>query len=114
MCTKSVLNEVTEKICVSAKDVLGEKLEKVVLFGSYARGDYDDESDIDILVIADVAQEDANDVRRSIRDRLGYLSLEYGVLVCLHITCSAIYHKYLGASPFYMNVKKDGVELYAN
>ncbi len=29
----------------------GERLREVVLFGSYARGDYDEESDIDLMVI---------------------------------------------------------------
>jgi uncharacterized protein len=45
---------------------LGEKLEKVILFGSYARGDYDEESDIDIMVIADIALGEANETRDKI------------------------------------------------
>ena len=45
MCDKSVLNEVTSRVCAAAKEVLGGKLEKVVLFGSYARGDYREWSD---------------------------------------------------------------------
>jgi predicted nucleotidyltransferase len=30
--------------------VLGEKLKKIILFGSYARGDYDAESDIMLML----------------------------------------------------------------
>jgi len=45
MCDKAVLNEITERVCAAAKEVLGGKLEKVVLFGSYARGDYREWSD---------------------------------------------------------------------
>jgi predicted nucleotidyltransferase len=40
MCDKAVLDTITKKVCVSAREVLGDKLEKVVLFGSYARGDF--------------------------------------------------------------------------
>jgi len=54
MCSKAVLDEITERICAAAKEVLGEKLEKVLLYGSYARGDYDEYSDIDIFVLADI------------------------------------------------------------
>lgn len=32
-------------------EILGDKLVDVILFGSYARGDYTDESDVDVLII---------------------------------------------------------------
>jgi len=113
MCSKEVLNKITEKICIASKEVLGEKLEKVILFGSYARGDYDEESDIDIMVLADIEREEANAVRRKIRDQMGYLSLEYDVVVSLHMACSVIFHRFVGVMPYYKNVVKDGIELYA-
>lgn len=33
------------------KRVLGREMDKVIVYGSYARGDYDENSDIDISVI---------------------------------------------------------------
>jgi predicted nucleotidyltransferase len=39
-----ILNELIERV----RPVFGDKLKKVILFGSYARGDYDAESDVDI------------------------------------------------------------------
>jgi predicted nucleotidyltransferase len=35
----------------SLESLLGDQLASMVLFGSMARGDYDDESDIDVVVI---------------------------------------------------------------
>jgi predicted nucleotidyltransferase len=113
MCDKNTLNLITEKVCAAAKEVLGDRLEKVILFGSYARGDYDNESDIDIMIIADIAPEDAHATREKIHDIAGDFLWDYEMLVCLHIDCSTIYHKYLEVSGFYKNVRKDGVELYA-
>lgn len=113
MCSKAVLSEITKKVCQSAKGVLGDKLEKVVLFGSYARGDYDDESDIDIMVLADILPEDANKTGRAIDKLTGDLDLEYDVVIGLHVTCSANFHKYINVLPYYMNVVKEGIELYA-
>jgi len=112
MCNKTALKEITEKICLSAKDVLGDKLEKVYLFGSYARGDYDEESDIDVMVLADIKPEDADKTRDEIRDHLGDVDLEYDVVTCLHMTCSAIFHKYINVLPYYMNVQREGIVLY--
>jgi len=113
MCSKAVLDEVTGRVCAAAREVLGDKLEKVVLFGSYARGDYDEESDVDIFILADIELEDADEKRRKIRDCMGYIDLEYDVVICLCMGCSAIFHKFVGVTPFYKNVVKDGVELYA-
>ncbi|GBU21415.1 nucleotidyltransferase [Fibrobacteres bacterium R8-0-B4] len=113
MCDKNTLNQITEKVCAAAIEVLGDKLKKVVLFGSYARGDYDEESDIDIMVLADIAPEDVDIVRDKIHALAGDFLWDYNMLVCLSMVCSAIYHKYSEASGFYKNVRKDGVELYA-
>ncbi|MDR2592738.1 MAG: nucleotidyltransferase domain-containing protein, partial [Chitinispirillales bacterium] len=92
---------------------LGDKLEKVILFGSYARGDYDDESDIDIMIIADIALEEAHEVNNKIHDVIGDIGLEYDVLVSLSVDSSDIFRKYKDYSGFYINVQKDGVLLYA-
>ncbi|MDR0305226.1 MAG: nucleotidyltransferase domain-containing protein [Chitinispirillales bacterium] len=113
MCDKAVLDEITKRVCASAKEVLGEKLEKVVLFGSRARGDYDNESDIDIMVLADIKPQDTNNTRRKIRALTGDLGLEYDVLVSLHMICSTNFHEYIDVLPYYMNIVKDGIELHA-
>jgi len=113
MCSKAVLDTITKSVCAAAKETLGEKLEKVLLFGSYARGDYDEESDIDIMVLANIPQEDANDARRKIHDYTGDLGLEYDIVVSLIVTGSDTFYSWLNALPFYMNVIKEGVELYA-
>jgi len=63
MCSKAALDTITGRVCAAAKEVLGDKLEKVLLFGSYARGDYDEYSDIDIFVLADIRLEGAPPLR---------------------------------------------------
>ena len=42
-------NESLTKIRQFAENLFGEKLESVILFGSYARGDSDAESDFDVM-----------------------------------------------------------------
>ena len=43
----------------------GDSIEEVILFGSYARGDYDEESDIDLLIIGRVDFNELMDVLTS-------------------------------------------------
>ena len=45
--TKEVLAELKERLM----ELLGERIIKMVLYGSRARGDYDSESDIDVAII---------------------------------------------------------------
>jgi predicted nucleotidyltransferase len=54
MCNKTELDGVTNIFAKQAKSVFGDSLCDVILFDSYARGDYDEESDIDIILVADM------------------------------------------------------------
>ena len=113
MCSQSALNEISAKVVQAAKHSLGEKLNKVILYGSYARGDHDEESDIDILVLADIKREDSGPERNKIRDILGYIDLDYDVVLSLSVADLDTFNKFLPVEPFYKNVIKDGVVLSA-
>ena len=108
----SHINEITNEVLSAAKNTLGERLEKVVLFGSYARGDYDNESDVDIFILANIPQIEADKWRREIRNNMPDLDLEYDMVISLHISCTDIFNKYRQSLPFYQNVMNEGVEIY--
>ena len=113
MCSQAVLKTITGKVVTTAKASLGDKLYKVILYGSYARGDYDDESDIDIMILADIPREDCEREYEKINEFASRLGLEHDVLVYVDITDVITFNKYINDMPFYMNVLKDGVELSA-
>ena len=105
------VNAVSQKVLDTAKNILGERLDKVILFGSYARGDFDDESDIDFLIIAHVSQEEASISRGQIRRRLPGIDLEHDITVCLHVTSSETFNRFQNVLPFYQNVLQEGLLL---
>jgi len=106
------INAVTQKVLNAAKATLGERLDKVILFGSYARGDYDSDSDVDIFVLADVPPEETNRWSNSIDDRLSDLWFDYDLLVCIHLTSKAKFDRYFQVMPYYQNVIREGIELH--
>ena len=103
---------ISQKVVQAAKDTLGDKLDKVILCGSYARGDYDHESDVDFFILADVPQEEAGDRRGDIRKRMPGIDLEYDLTISLHVTGKAVFDKFIDTLPLYINVVREGVVLY--
>ena len=74
---KAVLNDfVTE-----CRTAFNDKLCDVRLFGSYARGDYDEESDIDLMVIIDMRNADGKKSRYDICRIAAKLELKYNVTI---------------------------------
>lgn len=74
---RTVLSELLDQV----HPVFGDKLKKAVLFGSYARGNYDAESDIDVMLMID---EDKNALKRyfgKITDIVVELDLKHDVVL---------------------------------
>jgi len=84
----------------------GQKIRKVILYGSYVRGQATRDSDIDILVLVDKSL-NPFEIRESLSDLLFDILLEEGELVSVIAVPEDFFENY--NSPFMMNVKKEGV-----
>lgn len=112
MCTKNQLEEIIAQIVDYSKELFGDKFKSVILYGSYARGDYDDESDIDIMIMVDMDREELMKYRRKISEFFSDLNLENGVFLTSKLQSEPYFNEWKNAMPFYQNVIKEGV-LYA-
>jgi len=89
-----------------------DQVVRVVLFGSKARGDADQESDTDLLV---VVKDDERRAHRPI-ERLGTdISLKYGLVLSELIVGPRRYENYRRyQTPLYRNIEAEGIELWTN
>lgn len=90
----------------SFKQLLGDKFEQMILYGSCARGDNRADSDIDVLVVlkGEISYFDAIEKTSEIVARL---SLENDVLISRTFISSDKLR--IGQSPFVRNVLHDGI-----
>ena len=112
MCTKNQLDEIIERIVVFSRQVFGEKFQNVILYGSYARGDYDDESDIDIMIMVDMNREELSRYRMIFSKFISDINLENGVFLTSKLQSQSYFNDWQHVMPFYQNVIKEGV-MYA-
>jgi len=58
---ESAIEQGIGEMVETARRAFGDRLRRVVLYGSYARGDDDAESDVDLLIVADGVSAHARD-----------------------------------------------------
>jgi predicted nucleotidyltransferase len=87
-------------------ELYGQRLKAVYLFGSYARGDYDESSDLDIMIVLDAYKSYWDELVRS-SELASELSLNYDVTISRTIMTEDQWKK--GDLPVLRNVRAEGV-----
>ena len=82
----------------------------LILFGSYARGEQREDSDIDILILIDT-EKISHDDRDRIGDPICGIELETGKLISPMILPKKWWTASQYITPFYRNVKREGIKL---
>lgn len=83
MCTKSELQTVLRDVKTVSEQLYGTMLNRIILYGSYARGDNTDESELEQGVFLSILLRD----RKHFEENLDFL-------------------------PFYQNIIKEGITIY--
>ena len=107
---KNVNDEIQEFVKAIQK-LLGIRLKKVILYGSYARGDYNKQSDVDIMILTDLSFEEIENYRDKISDIAYDIELKTGIILSPVIKNIEKYNSKVNYIPFYKNVEKEGVVL---
>ena len=93
-------------------DIYGSRLRQIILYGSYARGDFRPDSDIDIMILLDLSDIDIKKYRHQLSDMTFDFNMDYDVDIKPIAKNEEHYRKWVDNYPFYSNVNREGVRLY--
>jgi len=102
----SNLKDILEDFKKEILNLYGNKLKKIILYGSYARGEENEDSDIDLAIV----------IKGEIRpfkelDRMSEITydieLKYDILLSLYPISEEHYQNL--STPFLLNIRKEGV-----
>jgi len=107
------LTALADELRHSTHLIFGDRLRKIILYGSYARGDHTNDSDLDIMVLADFEESEKTTLEKQVCKIASDASLDHDVTICMLLNNEDLFRSRLHISPFYRNVISEGVEIYA-
>ena len=94
------------------KQIYGTHLRQIILYGSYARGDFRPDSDIDIMILLDLSDLEL----KAYSQKLSYMTydfnMDYNIDIKSIAKSEAHFNKWIVNYPFYSNIHREGVILY--
>jgi uncharacterized protein len=104
----TLISDILSQVKQIAEKQFGERLKAVRLYGSYARGEENEESDIDILIVLDEIKEYWKEYDK-VSFQIHQTGFEYDTFISINLIEEK---KYKGAETrFIRNVQKDSILL---
>jgi len=100
------IDEILQDFKSDIQELYAERLKAIVLYGSWARNEAADDSDIDVAVVLNGDVEPCKEIDRMI-DIITDMNLEHGVLLSVYPVSQQKYEHI--NSPLIINLRKEGV-----
>ena len=108
-----IMQNLIEQYIEAVKKIYGSHVRQIILYGSYARGDYHSDSDVDIMILVDMSDLEL----KAYGQQLSYMTYDFNLDYNLDIKpiakSEAHFKKWLINYPFYSNIHNEGIVLYS-
>lgn len=107
------MQSLIERYVSEVQKIYGSHLRQIILYGSYARGDFKTDSDVDIMILLDLSELEIKEYRHQLSDMTYDFNMEYDLDIKPIAKSEEHFLKWVWNYPFYANISREGVRLYA-
>ncbi len=111
---KDKVTVIMNEIVAAMRFVFGDALRQVILFGSYARGEQEEYSDLDIMVLVNIPDNELKQYNNAIAEVMTDVSIRHGILPSIIDKNYEHFYQWAPVLPFYRNVQTEGVAFYGS
>lgn len=104
-----VVQQIAQEYKKALLDIYGNDFAELVLFGSYARGDHHNESDVDFAIVFQDNHNTSLDDNLKISKFASRLSLKYGLM--LSSLTTNLHKKKTSMQGVYQEIRKEGISI---
>lgn len=106
------MQSLIEQYVIEIQNIYGVHLRQIILYGSYARGDFRPDSDVDIMILLDLSDLEL----KKYSQQLSYMTYDFNLDNDIDIKPIAkseeFFKKWVVNYPFYASIHREGVVLY--
>lgn len=106
------VDDVLSRYVIELQKIYGAHLQSVILYGSYARGDFTEESDVDIMILLDLPDEEIKSYRHQLSEQTFDFNMDFDLDIKPIAKSKEHFMKWVENYPFYANVNREGVKLF--
>ena len=104
-----VLRQVVSRYVRDIKRILGPDFVSAWVYGSYARGEYGEESDIDIAIFTNVEPGEFYLLIDKISEITFEYNVKYDIILSPVFQNVGQYNRMVNALPYYQSIRKEGI-----
>ena len=107
------VEQIVLRLCSGLKPLFPQGTMDVILFGSYARGEADADSDIDVMILVESPRQDISEKTWEIGSVAADLLLDSGVVISPIVENKDYFREHASFLPLYKNIVREGVRYSA-
>ena len=113
MCSQQEARKIIAQFSERVRAMYPQEEPDVILFGSYARRDAEEGSDIDVMYLVDAARQEIAARNWQLGAAAADLLMEHGVMISPIIENRAYFYQHAATLPFFRTIQREGVRIGA-
>ena len=106
------IEDIVYRFVQMMKLIFGSNLDKVIVYGSYARGNYRKNSDVDVMILVDLPENEIKKMENTVYDVAFDIEMDTGVDISPVIKSRQQFEYWVDTLPYYRNVREEGATVF--